>query len=264
MDVTKSLNEMISYIEDHLLDDIDYKNLARIIGVSEYTIGRIFPILFGITLNEYIRKRKLTLAGKDIASGKAKIMDVAMNYGYDSATSFSRAFFRFHGIKPSQVKGNASKLKCYPKLKFEMPKMDVELEYEVVELESFTLYGFGIKTDDENIKKDAPNLFVETHKKYPSLPHPDYGMVVYQQRFVSNDYEYWVLWKEKYFDFQKVNIPASKWLKFHIPTIKSKDIQEMSDLFYYHFLENCFYDLRDIPELEYYHDGVTEFLVPIN
>lgn len=264
MDVYKNLNEMIEYIEDNLKEDIDYKKLSKIVGVNEYTIGRLFPILFGVTLSEYIRKRKLTLAGRDLVQDNIKIMDVAVNYGWTNATAFSRAFYNFHGIKPSELKGNVSKLKFYPKLKLEVPKLDKEIAYEIIEMPELKLYGLGIKTDNANIKKDAPKFFKEVEKKYFNLRHPDFGMVVYQDRFYSDDYEYWVLWKEKVDNLQEWIIPKSKWLKFHIPSDEAIDIQNMSDMFYYQFIATCNYNLREIPELEYYHDGVTEFLVPIN
>lgn len=264
MNIYSNLSEMIDYIEDNLKEDIDYKKLAKIVGVNEYTIGRLFPVLFGVTLGEYIRKRRLTLAGRDLAQKNLKIMDVAISYGWTSATSFSRAFFKFHGIKPSELKGNISKLKFYPKLKVEIPKLDKEITYEIIELPELKLYGLGVKTDDAHIKKDAPEFFKEMLNKYSNFRHPDYGMVVYQDRFYSDMYEYWVLWNEKIDGLKEWIIPKSKWLKFHIPSCESKDIQNMSDLFYYQFITTCNYNLREIPELEYYHDGVTEFLVPIN
>lgn len=264
MDIYSNLKEMIDYIEDNLKEDIDYKVLAKIVGVNEYTIGRVFPILFGVTLSEYIRKRRLTLAGKDLAQGNLKIMDVAIAYGYTNATAFSRAFFSFHGIKPSELKGNMSKLKYYPKLKVEIPEVKQEIAYEIIELPELKLYGLGIKTDFKHIKKDVPRFFKETLNKYSDLRHPDYGMVVYQDRFYSDDYEYWILWNERIDNLKEWIIPKSKWLKFHIPSCESKDIQNMSDLFYLEFLTTCNYNIREIPELEYYHDGVTEFLVPIS
>ena len=108
MNIYNNLNDMIEFIEDNLKEDIDYKKLAKIVGVNEYTIGRLFPVLFGITLSEYIRKRKLTLAGKDLVQNNLKIMDVALTYGWGNATAFSRAFFNFHGVKPSLLKGNVN------------------------------------------------------------------------------------------------------------------------------------------------------------
>ncbi|MDE5538980.1 MAG: AraC family transcriptional regulator [Bacilli bacterium] len=261
MNIYNNLNKMIDYIEDNLEQEIDNKKLAMIVGVNVYTLQRLFPLISNVTINEYIRKRRLTVACTDLVQNKMKIMDVAIKYGYDSATSFSRAFESFHGVKPGQVKESVGKLKYYPKLEFEIPEIETELDYEIVELEGMRLYGIGVKTNQSNIKKDAPNLFVEVKK---TLSMPDYGMVVYNDRVNSDEYEYWVLWKEKQPNTKEIKIEKSKWLKFKIDSQDEKDIQAMSDRFYLKFLPTCEYKIREMPELEYYHDGVTEFLVPIN
>ena len=72
-----------------------------------------------------------------------------------------------------------------------------------------------------------------------------------------------MLWNKKIPGFEKVEIPKSKWLIFPIHSTNAKDIQKASNDFYFKFLPSSKYNLRDIPELEYYHDGVTDFLVPI-
>lgn len=263
MNVYDNLNKMIDYIENHLDMDISMKDLVLFVGVNEYTLQRLFPLICDISISEYIRKRRLTLAGKELVQDRVKIIDVALKYGYESATAFSRAFFSFHGIKPSEVKDNIGKLKFFPKLKFEVPKIEKEYEYEVVNLPEMTLYGIGIQTNNLTIKKDAPNLYRKVADEYSNLPHPDFGMVVYQDRFHSDEYEYWVLWKEKYDCLDAKIIKESKWLKFRISSCESHDIQEMSNYFYFNFLPTCNYNLKDEPELEYYHDGVTDFLIPI-
>lgn len=264
MNFYENLNKMIDYIEDNLSLTIDIKRLALMVGLNEYTLQRLFSIICNISINEYIRKRRLTLAGRDLVQNDYKIIDVAVKYGYDSPTAFSRAFTKFHGIKPSLVKLNESKLKYYPKLQFDIPKYSSELEYEIIELDKLVLYGIGVKTDSVHIKKDAPNLFINVEKNYSGLPHPDYGMVSYKNRFNSDTYEYWVLWKNKYYDFDEKIIPKSKWLKFKINSYNSDDIQAMIKMFYCNFLNTCKYKIREIPELEYYQDGVTHFLVPID
>ncbi len=103
VNIYKSLNEITKYIEDNLEEKIDYEILAKFLGVNVYTMQRLFTMLAGIPLAEYIRKRRLSCAGYDLYKGDNKIIDIAMKYGYDNATSFSRAFLKFHGIKPSQV-----------------------------------------------------------------------------------------------------------------------------------------------------------------
>lgn len=265
MNIYKTLNEITKYIDDNLEEKINYEVLARMIGVNVYTMQRIFSLLADITLAEYIRKRRLSNAGFDLYNSNLRVIDVAIKYQYDNATSFSRAFSKFHGIKPSRVKCNANGLKNYPRIVFdEKQKLHKEISYKIIELDEMYLYGKGIKTNATWISSDAPSFFTKMKQKYSDLyGNIDYGMVMYEDRFNSDNYEYWVLWNKFIEGFEKIVIPKSKWLMFHIVNNKAKDIQKMSHEFYYEFLPSCKYNLRDIPELEYYHDGVTDFLVPI-
>lgn len=264
LNIYKCLNEITKYIDDNLEEIIDYETLAKIIGVNPYTMQRIFSLIAGISLSEYIRKRRLSNAGFDLYKTKSKIIDIAVKYQYDNATSFSRAFETFHGIKPSLVT-KFSKLKNFPRIIFdENIKTISEVEYEIVELGEIELYGVGIKTDNQNISYDAPKFFKEIESKYEELyGHIKYGMVTYEDNMREKCKEYFVLYDKKINEFDKVIIPSGKWLMFRINSQNAKDIQEISHKFYLEFLPSCKYNLREIPELEYYHEDVTDFLVPI-
>lgn len=264
MNIYKSLNEITKYIDDNLESKIDYEILAKIIGVNTYTMQRIFSLLTSIPLSEYIRKRRLSNAGYDLYNTNSKVMDIAIKYQYDNATSFSRAFESFHGIKPSMV-NKLSKLKNYPRIIFnENIKITNELEYEIIELEQMNLYGLGIKTNNESIGNDAPIFFESTELKYQEkYGNIKYGMVTYNDETRARCKEYYVLYDKEIPEFEKITISPSKWLVFRINSTNAKDIQEMSHKFYLEFLPSCKYNLREIPELEYYHDDVTDFLVPI-
>lgn len=264
MNIYKCLNEITKYIDDNLEDKIDYEILAKIMGVNSYTMQRIFSLIADISLSEYIRKRRLSSAGFDLYETNDKVMDIAIKYQYDSATSFSRAFEAFHGIKPSMV-NKLSKLKNYPRIIFdENIKITNELEYEIIELDRLELYGIGINTNNNDISIDAPKFFKETELKYKNIYGKiKYGMVTYEDSLRENCKEYFVLYDKAINEFQKIIIPKSKWLKFRINSQNASDIQEMSHKFYLEFLPSCKYNLKEIPELEYYHDNVTDFLVPI-
>ncbi len=264
MNIYKALNEITKFIDENIEEQIDYEILAKIMGVNTYTMQKIFSLLTNISLSEYIRKRKLSNAGYDLYNFNAKVMDIAIKYGYDNATSFSRAFETFHGIKPSKV-NSSSKLKNFPRIIFdENIKIINTMEYKVIELEEMTLYGLGIKTNNIAIKKDAPKFFEKINKKYqPICGDIKYGMITYDYEEREECNEYYVLYDVKVDEFEKIVIPASKWLVFRINSSESKDIQDTSDKFYLEFLPSCKYSLRKLPELEYYHDGVTDFLVPI-
>ena len=97
MEWVNRLNQSIKYIEDHLTDEIDYKQLGRIACCSTYHYQRMFTYMAGITLAEYIRRRKMSLAAMDLQGGNERIIDIAEKYGYCSPTAFNRAFQAFHG-----------------------------------------------------------------------------------------------------------------------------------------------------------------------
>ena len=264
MNIYACLNEITLYIDAHLTAKIDYEVLAKMMGVNSYTMQKLFSIITGIPLAEYIRKRRLTEAGFDLLNKKEKIIDVAIKYNYDSATSFSRAFFAFHGIKPSQLK-TMSKLKNFPRMVYDEDiKIVSELEYEIVNLDEIILYGLSKKTDNTHIKDDAPKFFHEIEDKYmEKFGEVDYGMVTYENELRESCNAYYVLYKREIPEFEKVVIPKSKWLRFRLNTQSSVKIQELSQKFYREFMMSCRYCLRDLPELEHYHDGITDFLIAI-
>ncbi len=272
MNIYHSLNELISYIEQNLDSDISYTKLAQFLGVNVYTMQSLFSLLCNVTLTEYIRKRRLSDAGFYIYNTDSKIIDVALKYQYENPTSFSRAFEKFHGIKPSQVKTNPEKLKLYTKINFNenISSQNENIEYSIIEQDELVLYGKGFKTSHQNCSKEVPAFFKKMYEKYlPYYGEIDYGMTVYgyyenyENRFETNDLEYWILYKKEIPEFTKYIIPKSKWLCFRIPSFQASVIQEMSRKFYLSFLPSCKYNIRPLPELEYYHDGVTDFLVPI-
>lgn len=265
MNIYKSLNKITEYIDNHLEDKIDYKVLAKMTGTNVYTLQRIFSLLTNITLTEYIRKRRLSNAGFDLINSNLKVIDVAMKYQYDNATSFSRAFSSFHGIKPSQLKKDSSKLKNFPRMVFnEEVKTSDPMEYKVIEKEEFILYGMGVEVNNNTISKEAPKLFKETSIKYEEkYGKIKYGMVTYKDSEREECNRYYCLFDKEILEFEKVTIPKSKWLVLKINSNEAKDIQELSHKFYLDFLPSCKYNLREIPELEYYHDDITEFWVPI-
>lgn len=259
-----NLNLAMDYLEEHLDNTLDYRALAQRAGVSLGTLKRLFPLFAGISLTDYIRRRRLTVSGKDLAQTDARVIDVATKYGYDSAVAFSRAFQKFHGVKPSVVKHSSAELKYYPKLTFAAPQLETELNYEIVTRPAQKLYGYKILTDGQHIKRDAPQFYLDLERDYPELPHPDYGLIDYlDTRDGRDDFAYWTLWQQRRPGMEPYHVAASRWLKICIPSQEARPIQAMSDRFYQKFLPTCCYQLKPDPELEYYHDGVTDFLIPI-
>ena len=123
MEWKNNMNRALGYIEEHLAEEIDCSELAKLMSCSEWEFRRIFSTFAQISLSEYIRDRRLTLAAADIRNGD-KIIDVALKYGYESQASFSRAFRRFHGVSPSMARNSDVRLNCLMPMTFKLIIME--------------------------------------------------------------------------------------------------------------------------------------------
>lgn len=143
MDWITGIQNAINYIENHLTEEIDYDQAAKESFSSSYHFQRTFSILCGYTLGEYIRNRRLTLAGAELAAGKERVIDIAAKYGYDSPDSFAKAFQKFHRITPSQARGNGAQLKSFSRLSI---KVTLEggsiMNYRIEEKPAMILTGY--------------------------------------------------------------------------------------------------------------------------
>ena len=143
METVKNIQNAIDYIEEHITEELDYEAIARESFSSSFHFQRMFSILCGYTLGEYIRSRRLTLAGTELAAGKDKVIDVALKYGYDSPESFTKAFQKFHGMTPSQARSSGAVLKAFSRLSI---KVSLEggnvMKYRIEQKKALTLTGY--------------------------------------------------------------------------------------------------------------------------
>lgn len=141
MDWATGIQRALDYIESHLTDgELDYGDIARQAACSPFYFQRIFGALCGMSLGEYIRARRLTLAGRELAATDAKVLDTALKYGYESPESFSRAFARFHGVTPSEARRDGSRLRSLSPLSVHLTlKGGTIMDYKIVERPGFTL-----------------------------------------------------------------------------------------------------------------------------
>ena len=140
MNWIQGIQRAIDYVEANITEEIDYEEVSKQAYSSSFHFQRVFGILCGFSLGDYIRMRRLSLAGEELSKGNAKIIDIAMKYGYDTSEGFSRAFTRFHGIAPNEAK-HGGKVKIFTPLSVKMvltggSKMDYRIEkrdaFEVV------------------------------------------------------------------------------------------------------------------------------------
>ncbi len=265
MNIFEVLNKVIDYIENNLEEDIDYKYISKMVRLNENILKQLFSLILNISISNYVRYRRLTCAGIDLSLNKEKVIDVALKYNYKDSASFSRAFEAFHGIKPSKAKLYGANLKNYPRLALDDVIINNKsIPYEIIELEEETVYGKYINTDSINISTDAPNFWSDMNNKYKSeYGDIKYGVTVTTETKKIEKYEYWILYEKNNPDFKKFIIPKRKYFVFHINSYSEKDIQNTINVAENKFLSSLNLPLLDYPQIEYYHDGVTDFYLPM-
>ncbi|MCI8890737.1 MAG: AraC family transcriptional regulator [Eubacterium sp.] len=257
------LNKTITYIEEHLAGEISYPELAHIACCSTYHFQRMFAYMAGIPLSEYIRRRRMSLAAADLQSGKEKIVDIGMKYGYSSPTAFNRAFQSVHGIAPSIAKKEGTPIKSYPPISFKITvKGAEELKYHLEVKESFRIVGVSFPLDQEleHNFKTVPQMWQNaavdgTLEKIASLMNQQPMGVLGVS--VCNEEEEW-----RYFiavsssvdvdhSFDEYVIPACTWAVFS-GTGTGLSIQELEQRVVTEWLPTSGFEFGNAPDLEVY------------
>lgn len=274
MNYYESLNNVINEIEENLTEKIEYKDLAKIIGTSSYTLQRIFAFLTGITLTEYIRKRRLSKAAEELLSTDIKIIDLAIRYQYDSPISFSNAFKKMHGVSPQNLRKNNTKIKAFPKIEFK-PTIDTldELEYRIINLDKQKLYGITTGVIKWPNEKPIKNLFEKARKEkiLDFIINNSTGKELYygvSKDFYDNELlnkiQYYIVGKESREDFVSIELPHATWACFKLKTKKQSDILKLYNTIYTKWLPSSKYtEILNYPELEIYYENDCEICIPV-
>lgn len=158
MDWINTVSLAVEYIEENISEDLTLENVAKSTYSSTFHFQRVFCLMCGFTLGEYIKRRRLTLAGEELSKGE-KVLTVAVRYGYSTSESFSRAFFRFHGVLPSEVR-KGKKFKTLPKLALTNNFYgDESMNYKIENRQEITLVGFkkrfyGVPYGEERARQE--------------------------------------------------------------------------------------------------------------
>lgn len=150
----------LEYVENNLSQPLAYDQIARHACMSSYHFQRVFGLLFGYTLGEYIRNRRLYLAGVALQSTQQRVLDIALDYGYDSAESFCRAFRRFHGFSPSEARKPEAQLKPFSRLSIDITKKGgTIMNYRIEQTGARKLLGYRAHFDgvpaDRNAQEES-------------------------------------------------------------------------------------------------------------
>ena len=166
MDLVESLNAALQYIETHLLDETDSEKAAKHVGLSRFYLERTFAALTQMSVSEYIRARRLTLAAQELVSGDQKIIDLALKYGYDTPESFTKAFSRFHGVTPTSARRMSTQLRCQNPLAISI-KMEGanQMNYKMEQMEAFRVVGVEKRFHMDTSMQEIPQFWAEFDAK---------------------------------------------------------------------------------------------------
>ncbi len=261
MEWIQSLNKAIDYIEDHLLESFSINDVALKVHISTYHFQRIFSVLTGISMGEYIRNRRLSLAGQAMTQKGAKVLDVALTYGYENAESFSKAFERFHGIKPSQAKKQGALLKSYNRM---LIKLAIEggniLEYRIEKKPAFKVVLAPHIFVSDTCQLEIPEVwhdFMSRFKEHGVCG--EMGVRIFDQES-TNKFTYGIGCHEKFVshipsDFKIYEIPEFTWAIFPCVGSMPESIQELWGRIYTEWLPQAEYQFFDEYDIEYYTEG---------
>jgi len=269
------MNQAMEYLEKNLSGEIDFGQMSRIAGYSEYHFRRMFSYLAGMPLGEYIRCRKLALAGDLLQEGK-KVIDCAMLFGYNSPDAFSKAFYTMYGISPSQVKQKGASLKAFPPMTFQLTiKGGNKMDYRIVHKGPFRIVGFkkritlqfsGVNTQMDSLnEKLTPEIIMELKSLCNTEPM---GILSVSANFEDHTVEGMELdqyvcaatTKEPPESYDSLEVKESDWAVFTSVGPFPGALQDTWARIYSEWLAASDYQLVNGPEMLWY--GGTDFASP--
>jgi len=241
----EDISKAISYIEENITEDLTIESIAKQAFVSPFYFQKGFAMLCGFTVGEYIRHRRLTLAGSELVATDGRIIDIAMKYGYDSPDSFTKAFTRFHGITPTAARKDGAMVKSFASLKI---KFSLEggyiMDYKIVEKDSFTVLGASKVFKYEDATKEIPQFWSEHFQKgNGKYVCGMYGVNI-DESMKGNEFEYLIAdnynpCAEVPDGFVTKEIPKYTWAVFPCKGAMPEVMQDVNRKIFSEWLPNC-------------------------
>lgn len=269
MDILNGMNKSMDYIEENLSENIDLEALARTAGYSRQQYTRMFPLITGISLSDYIRRRRLTIAAFELQHDKVTVIEAALKYGYESPTAFSAAFKKMHGVAPSKAKTKGIVLKSYPKLSFSIQiKGDDKMNYRVEEKPAFSVVGLKGKVPyAENINNSIITKMwagMDEKTKKDLLEISDgfiKGLIGVSANSTDSEFDYYIAvtaneGKSGNIDgSEAVSIPNSTWAVFEAVGAVPESIINTFKRIFTEWLPESGFESTNMPCIEVYGEG---------
>ena len=275
MDWIRTINDAITYMEDHLTDEITLKDIAQSVNLSVFHFHRAFSMLTEMSPSEYLKKRRLSQAGAELVKNDEKVIDIALKYGYETPESFTKAFTRYHGVSPMQAK-KGSPIQFMSRYTV---KITIEggciMEYKIEKWEAMDLLvhmkDFSAETSETEIPKFWDEYYAdEEYKKIPG-----YLGVCAQKKTHGDVFSYGIGCNSSDVEgipqgFEIIHIPQYTWAVFKCVGPSPKAIQEMWERIYKEWLPTSDYEMIPDYDIENYlpgdpgsQDYVSEICIPV-
>lgn len=239
------IGDAINYIEENITQELTIESIAKEAWISPFYFQKGFAMLCGFTVSEYIRCRRLALAGSELVATDRKIIDIAMKYGYDSPDSFTKSFTRFHGTTPTAVRKSGATVKSFAPLKIKFVlEGGYSMDYKIIEKEAFEVIGLSRAFQYENAMEEVPKLWAEF-----SNPGKNNGICsVYginiDESMGGNEFEYLIA--DNYNaemdipeGFVTKVIPKYTWAVFTCKGAMPQSMQDMNKKIFSEWLPSC-------------------------
>ncbi|SDC10557.1 transcriptional regulator, AraC family [Pelagirhabdus alkalitolerans] len=266
MDILTGMNQAIDYLEDHLTEEIETKELAQLAHCSEYHFKRMFSSLTGIPLSEYIRRRRLSLAVYDLKETDLKIIDVAVKYGYRSADAFTRAFYAMHQVLPSHVQRGEASVVTYSRLTLHLKiEGGISMKYRLVEKDSFNIVGLKKRVAiqfegvNEEIEKLAQRITPEVADELIELSNVDPKGIINASTHFSEgrmeeqgELDHYIgvaTTLDTHHSFDELNVNAGTWAVFESTGPQPETLQNTWGRIYSEWFPTSGYEAVEGPEI---------------
>lgn len=264
----------IDYMERHLTEPLDIEKIAGKALLSPFYYQRMFGALCGMTVGEYVRSRRMTLAAQELAAGQIRVIDAALKYGYDSPDSFAKAFQRFHGVTPSQARESGARLRSFApmhiKIAMEGGKM---LEYSIMEKAPFTVVGMKRRFNSDTSYQEVPKFWQEWMQDENRQLMGMFGLCTDEN---GKEFDYWIAdlyepWKDVPEGCETRVIPGGLWAQFPCRGPLVDSLQRVNTQIWSEWLPNLKgYSLAGNYSLEFYmppaekpEDNVNYIWIPL-
>lgn len=258
MDWIRAISEAIDYIENNITEDLHVKDIADRVNISPFYFQKGFSMLCGYTVGKYMQMRRLSLAGSELLTSDIKIIDLALKYGYDSPDSFTKAFIRFHGSTPTEVRKQGAVIRSFAPLRISFSlEGGTVMEYRIEEKPAFKVMGVSQMFSYESANTDIPafwdTMYVKAEKK------PVMGMygICYDEEMKGDSFRYMIAddfdsdaAKEGKLEVQEIS--AHMWAIFPCRGPMPLPLQEVNRRIFAEWLPQNKYEIAEGYNIEYY------------